>query len=152
MKRYDFGSGLFLLLLSVGTCLMSYRLGLGDVHNPGPGLIPFGAAAILGLMSIGLCIRSSFKMKKEYQERRLFRGIDWRRVVLVLCALIGFGIVFNSLGFPICTFLLMIFLLGAVGHQRWWFTLVISLLTVFCAYIIFIVWLECPFPKGFLGI
>jgi putative tricarboxylic transport membrane protein len=152
MRRYDFLSGLFLLLLSVGTCMMAYRLGLGDFHSPGPGLIPFGVAGLLFLMSMGLSLRSVFKTRNRYQERAAFQGIDWRRVVLVLCALFGFGIAFNFLGFPACTFLLMLFLLGAVGRQKWWFTLVTSLLTVLCAYLIFVVWLECPFPKGALGI
>jgi putative tricarboxylic transport membrane protein len=152
MRRYDFLSGLFLLLLSVGTCVMAYRLGFGDVHNPGPGLIPFGVAALLFLMSMGLSLGSVFKIRNRYQERGVFQGIDWRRVVLVLCALLGFGIAFNFLGFPICTFLLMIFLLAAVGRQKWWFTVIISFLTVLCAYLIFIVWLECPFPKGPFGI
>jgi len=152
MRRYDFLSGLFLLLLSAGTCIMAYRLGLGDVHNPGPGLIPFGVAALLFLMSMGLSLKSVLKIRNRYQERGVFQGIDWRRVVLVLCVLLGFGIAFDFLGFPICTFLLMILLLGGVGHQKWWFTLVISFLTVFCSYLIFVVWLECPFPKGPFGI
>ena len=148
MRRYDFLSGLFLLLLSAGTCMMAYRLGLGDVHNPGPGLIPIGVAALLFLMSVGLVLRSLFEVIKGHQEKEVFKGVEWKRVILVLASLLGYGIAFNVLGFPICTFLLMVFLLGAVGHQKWWLTIVISFLTVLCAYLIFVVWLECPFPKG----
>ena len=152
MKRYDFLSGIFLTILSATICVMAHRLRLGTVGDPGPGLIPFEWAFLLGLMSIGLSIRSLFKIKNGYQETGAFKGIDWRRVVLVMCALLGYGIAFNFLGFPICTFLLMIFLLGAVGHQKWWLTVIISFLTVLCAYLIFVVWLECPFPKGPFGI
>lgn len=152
MKNYDFLSGIFLMILSIGACLMAYRLRLGNISNPGAGLIPFGVAALLGLMSIGLSLRSLFEVTKEYQERQVFKGIDWRRVLLVLCALLGYGIAFNFLGFRICTFLLMILLLGVVGHQKWWFTITGSFFIVLFAYLIFVIWLGCPFPKGPFGI
>ena len=152
MRRYDFLSGLFLLLLSAGTCMMAYRLGFGDVHNPGPGLIPIGVAALLFLMSVGLVLRSLFEVIKGPQEKEVFKGVEWKRVVLVLGSLLGYGIAFNALGFNLCTFLLMILLLGVVCRQKWWVTITISLLTVFCSYLIFVVWLGCPFPKGPFGI
>lgn len=152
MKHYDFYAGLFLMGVSMGACILASRLGFGDIHNPGAGLIPFGVAILLGLMSIGLCLRSLFGVIKGYQEREAFKGIEWGRVVLVLCALLGYGVAFNFLGFRICTFLLMILLLGVVGRLKWWLTIAISLFTVLCAYLIFVVWLGCPFPQGPFGI
>jgi hypothetical protein len=152
MRRYDFLSGLFLLVLSAVTCMMAYRLGLGDVHNPGPGLIPIGVAALLFLMSVGLVLRSFFEAIKAPQKKEVFKGMERKRVVLVLGSLLGYGITFNTLGFNICTFLLMVLLLGVVGHQKWWLTLVISIFTVLCTYLIFVAWLECPFPRGPFGI
>lgn len=140
------------MILSVGTCFIAYRLGLGHIHNPGPGLIPFGVAAILFLMSVGLVLRSLFEAIKGPQEKEVFKGIEWRRVILVLLALLGYGIAFNTLGFNICTFLLMVLLLGVVGRKKWWLTLVISLFMVLGTYLIFVVWLGCTFPRGPFGI
>ena len=54
MTNRDSISGLFLTLLCVGACIMAYRLGLGTGSKPGPGLAPFGIAALLGLMSVYL--------------------------------------------------------------------------------------------------
>lgn len=139
------------MALGIGTCMMAYRLGLGDLYNPGPGLIPFGVAALLCLMSLGLCLSSLFKVIKGSQERDAFKGIEWGRVVLVLCALLGYGVAFNFLGFRICTFLLMVLLFGVVGRLKWWLTIAISLFTVLCTYLIFEVWLGCSFPQGPLG-
>lgn len=152
MKPFDLISGLFLMILSVGTCFIAHRLGLGHIHNPGPGLIPFGVAAILFLMSVGLVLRSLFEAIKGPQAKEVFKGIEWGRVVLVLCALLGYGVAFNFLGFRICTFLLMVLFLGVVGRLKWWLTIAISLFTVLCAYLIFVVWLGCPFPQGPFGI
>ena len=131
---------------------MAYRLKLGTVREPGAGLIPFGVAALLGLMSMGLSVKSLFEVTKEYQEKQIFKGIEWGRIVLVLFTLVGYGIAFNSLGFHICTFLLMILFLGVGGRLKWWLAITLSLLITFCAYITFEAWLGCPFPKGPFGI
>lgn len=138
--------------VSIGTCILASRLGFGDIHNPGAGLIPFGAAALLGLMSIGMVIRSLIESIKVRQEKKIFKGISWKTLILVLATLLGYGIAFNTLGFNTCTFLLMLMLLGVVGRLKWWLTLIISLFTVLCAYLIFVVWLGCPFPQGPFGI
>lgn len=152
MKNHYFYIGLFLLILSVCTCILSYQLGLGNMHNPGPGFLPFGVAALLGLMSIGLSLRSLFEVVQESQKREVFKGIKWQRLVLVLSALLGYGITFNLLGFRVCTFLLMILLLGVVGRRKWWLTIMLSFFTVLFAYLIFVVWLGSPFPSGPFGI
>lgn len=131
---------------------MAYGLKLGTVQEPGAGLIPFGVAALLGLMSIGLSVNSLFNLTNEYQEKRIFRGIEWGRITLVLFTLVGYGIAFNSLGFHICTFLFMILLLGVGGRLKWWLAITLSVLITFCVYIIFEAWLGCPFPKGSFGI
>lgn len=152
MKKYDIYSGIFLAVISIGTCILSYRLGLGEIHSPGPGLIPFGVAGVLFFMSVGLIIRCIMEGVKRPFEGQAFKGISWERTILVLIGLFGFGIGFNSLGFSICIFLLIVFLLSVVGRQNWWLTILTSVLTVVISYLIFIVWLKVPFPRGLLGI
>ncbi len=152
MRRYDVISGLFLLTVAVVTCLMANRLGFDNIHNPGPGLIPFGVAALLGLMSVGLCIRSLLGRSREGREQGVFANIAWGKIIIALCGLIGYGIFFNFLGFRISTFLLMVLLLGAVSRMKWVWALLTSLITVICAYLIFVTWLGCLFPTGPFGI
>lgn len=152
MKIYEFYSALFLTILSMGTCILAYRLGLGSIRNPAAGLIPFGVAVLLGLMSIGLLLRSLFRSTKGPQSEAVFKGVEWRGVVLTLCGLLGYGAAFSYLGFRLSTFFLMLLLIGVVGRQKWWLTFMISILTVVCAYVLFVVWLGCPFPAGPLGI
>jgi putative tricarboxylic transport membrane protein len=152
LKLYDVYSALFLTILSMGTCILAYRLRLGSIHNPGAGLMPFGVAALLGFMSVGLILRGLFGSTAGSQSQGMFKGVEWRGVVLTLCGLLGYGAAFPILGFRLSTFFLMLLFIGGVGRQKWWLTFTVSLLTVVCAHLIFVVWLGCPFPAGPFGI
>ncbi|HVP76804.1 MAG TPA: tripartite tricarboxylate transporter TctB family protein [Thermodesulfobacteriota bacterium] len=152
LKIYDTYAALFLTVLGGVTCILAYRLSLGSIHNPGAGLIPFSVAALLGLMSIGLLVRGLLRSNAGSQSERVFRGVEWRGVALTLCGLLGYGAVFNPIGFRLSTFLLMLLLVGGVGRQKAWLTLTVSFFTVVFAYLIFVVWLRCPFPSGPFGI
>jgi len=153
MRRHDWVWGLFFLLVGMGACVMAYRIKMGTIREPGAGLVPFGAAALLGLMSIGLVLRSALqKTERSHDDEGILKGLAWGRMAAVLGALLGYGLALDVLGFHTCTFLLMIVLLGVIGRRKWWPTLTIALFTVICVYAIFEAWLGCPFPKGVLGL
>ena len=152
MKTNDFVSGLVLFIICAGICIMAYGLGLGEVHDPGPGFLPFGISALLGLMALGLSLKSLIKASGTKKENGGFRKIRWGILILVLGSLLFYGIFFKILGFNICTFLLLVLLLRIVGGQKWIITFSFSFITALCAYLIFLVWLNCQFPRGFLGI
>lgn len=153
MKRYDIYPGLFLMAVGIGGCILASRLGLGTMHSPGAGLIPFGVAAILALMSAGIVAGSLIRAAKEKPigAAKIFEGINWTTAILVLCTLTGYGAAFDALGFDICNFLLMVVLLLAVCRKKLWLTLFTSIVTVAAAHLLFITWLNCQFPRGPLG-
>ncbi len=150
MRNYNLFSGIFLLALSIGACLRAYRLGLGSGASPGPGFIPFAIAALLGLMSIYLCLRGAHQMVKGYKEKEAFKEIGWGKALSVLMLLAGYGAFFNFIGFPFATFIFMMSLLWLVGSQKLRLSLVVSLLTVACSYILFVVLFDLPLPRGSL--
>ena len=85
MRKHDFVSGLFFLILGVGACIMAYRLKLGDVREPGAGLVPFGVSALLGLMSLGLSLRSLLHKTEAGREKETsLPGVAWASVVMAL--------------------------------------------------------------------
>jgi putative tricarboxylic transport membrane protein len=152
LKIYDIYSGIFLGIVAILTCILSYRLGLGEISNPGPGLTPFGVSSILFLMSLGLVIRCIMERMKAPLVRGIFKDVSLGRVILVLISLFAYGISFERFGFVICTFFILVFLLGVVSGQKWHFAITISVLIVILSYLIFIFWLDIPFPKGPFGI
>jgi len=149
MWKRDLFSGLFLLLLSVGTCVKAVRLDLGNPETPGPGFIPFGIAGILGLMSIYLCLRGALQPSGPSARGSANRE-GWKKAVLVLVLLTAYGAFFQPLGFLVSTFLLLLLLFWIVGRQRLPRSLTYSVLTVLCAHVLFVVLFQLPLPGGSL--
>ena len=85
-----------------------------------------------------------------YKEKKAFKGVGWRKAMLILIILAGYAAFFNFLGFPFATFIFMILLLWMVGRQTVRLSLTVSLLTVGCAYVLFIILFDLPLPRGSL--
>jgi putative tricarboxylic transport membrane protein len=143
MLKSDRWTGIFFILLSAYVCGESLRLGLGDMHSPGPGFISFWSGFILGLMATGMVI-GSFLRKGSAGER--FE--NWESVVLVILSLFGFLLILDTLGFIFSTFLFVTFLLKLVEQRKWGFSLGVAGLTAFFGYFIFEVVLKAQLPQG----
>ena len=127
----------------------SIRLRLNNVHNPGPGFMPF----FLGLSLAFLSILSFFFPDRRKKNPAFWN--DWLRgqsTFYMLAGMIAYLLLFRVLGFYIATFLLMVYLIkisGEKGYRRPFF---VSLLTMVVTYLLFYKLLFIPFPQGFLGI
>jgi putative tricarboxylic transport membrane protein len=145
MKKLS-GSSLLLLLFSCFICIQSYRLNLGTLNSPGPGLFPFGAGLILGLLALIVILQSA---REDGPERIEGRGN--LKIVWVLFALVAYGLVLERFGFLVTTFGLLVFLLKVIVSQRWGRVLISALLSTLTSYVIFQIWLKAQLPKGFIG-
>jgi hypothetical protein len=150
MKVYDQGSSLFWLLFSLLVLIESNRLGIGTLQNPETGFISLGASGLLGILSIILFLQSSFK-KEGAKITPPFQGTKWKRVFLVLIALLLYTKVMPFGGYLISTFLLMTFLFFIVERQKLRWVLALSSLATFVTYYVFSKWLNCQFPSGLFG-
>ena len=150
MKSHDQGSSLFWLLLSISIFIESLRLGIGTPRSPGMGFMSFGASGLLGILSLILFLRSSFK-KGEAKADPLFSGTLWKRVLFVLISLELYSRLLPVAGFLISTFLLMSLLFWILERKKVWRVLVSSVLTTGITYYVFSIVLNCQFPSGLLG-
>ncbi|MBI5967481.1 MAG: tripartite tricarboxylate transporter TctB family protein [Deltaproteobacteria bacterium] len=142
---------IFWISIGIYVAIQAYLLGLGSFHQPGPGFIFFLAALILTFLSV-IDLIATFMARSEEKEKRIWWGVQWERVLLILGVLSAYVFFWNVLGFLISTFLLMIFLFKGIEPTRWWIALVGGFITTLMAYYIFKVWLAIPFPRGFLGV
>jgi putative tricarboxylic transport membrane protein len=143
-------AGLFWTLLGLFASLHAYRLGIGHLQQPGPGFIFFLSGiglTLLGIVNLFMTARE----KASGEVPPLWRGLKWYKVLFVLIALALFGALLNSAGFLLSTFLLMLFLFKGVEPTRWWVALGSSVVTVLLSYLIFVKWLEVPFPMNVFG-
>lgn len=146
-------SSIFWLLIGLYVCLHAYNLGFGKLHEPGPGFIFFLAGALLSILSvISLLIAFFAKAKENEILKRLWLGLKWQRVFVVLIGLCIYIFFFNLLGFILSAFLLLIFLFRIGEPVKWWIAILTALITVSISYAFFNLWLKIPFPKGFIGI
>jgi Tripartite tricarboxylate transporter TctB family len=150
MKVYDQGSSLFWLLFSIFVFIESNRLGIGTPQNPETGFISFGASGLLAILSIILFLQSSLK-KEGAKIKSPFQETLWKRVFLVLIALLLYTKLMPFGGYLISTFLLMTFLFFIVERQKMRWVLGLSSLSTLVTYYVFSKWLNCQFPPGLFG-
>jgi putative tricarboxylic transport membrane protein len=129
---------------------VSLKLGLGNLHKPGPGFIPFWSGVILGILTIMMLIQSILFDKAGRAEEKKEKT-QWRAVFLSLGALFVSILIIEHLGFIISTLLLVGFLLKCIEKKRWFVTILASLLMTVASYYIFKVLLQAELPKGIFG-
>jgi hypothetical protein len=125
----------------------SLRLSLDDIHNPGPGFMPFALGISLLLLSLLVFLVPGEKPKEA--------GWNWdalKRNLFILAGLLIYMLLFKPLGFYLATFLLLVYLMKLSGEKGLKRSVVISFVTVFLIYIVFYRLLVIPFPQGILRI
>lgn len=146
----DRASSLFWLFLGVVVSVASFRLDLGNFRTPGMGFMPFGAAALLGLLALISFFQAAAK-EKTANKPPMFRGARWRKVLFVFAGLAIYAQAIPLAGYIISTFLLMIFLFWIIERQNIWKVVMFALLVTVITYYVFSKWLNCQFPTGPLG-
>jgi putative tricarboxylic transport membrane protein len=144
-------SGLFWLVFSIFVCVEAIRMGTGSFRSPGPGFLPFWSGIVVGTLAILLLVIGTLKREEGGKIKNLWRGMNWRTVILVSASLVIYCILLPRLGFLITTLGLMTLLFSIVKRSRLWIQVFTALLTVLVTYVTFYVWLGVQLPKGLLG-
>jgi len=144
-------SGLFWLVFSILVCVDAVRMGRGSFHVPGPGFLPFWSGVGVGILAILLLVIGTLKKEQGVEIRSLWRGMNWRTVILVSVSLVIYCVLLPRLGFLITTLGLMTLLFSVIKRSRPWIQVVTALVTVLVTYVTFYVWLGVQLPKGLFG-
>ena len=157
MKRYQFIPTLFWIGLSLFVMVLSYRLGLEDktgledVHNPGPGLMPFIASLLLLLVSLYLLVSPLLK-KAERKPVETGDGkkseLNYGKMLLVLGSLFGYAFLLEPLGYLVTTCLALLLLFKGMG-TRWVSAVFAAITTTLITYFVF-TYLGLLFPDGII--
>jgi len=147
MNPHDKLSGVIGILIGLAFCLASVSLGLGEVHQPGPGFLPFLVGAILLVLSALILISALRRGRPEKAKPAAGMG-KYRKGGLILLGLIFYNLALSSVGFTLTTFLFVVFLMKIVETQRWARTIVTALCSAVGFYLVFQSWLMLDLPMG----
>lgn len=150
--RYDRVGGVIWMVLGIALGIGSLRLGLGSLHKPGPGFMPFLTGVLLGSLGLLLAFLNTRKRSEEKGGEKVSLRQFWGKGVYSLAISFLYAFFLDPLGFIVATFLLIFSLLKIMGTRKWFTPILISFLTVALSYFIFDVWLRIDFPKGILRI
>ncbi len=154
LKKDDFFGAVILFLFGCATVILSSRMPLGTFRMAGPGLFPFCLGILLMVLSafyLGrLCARRKGESEKKEQGRN--GAAPSGQLGLFLGAMVLATFFFNTLGYPLVSFLLMLSLLRVLGMKRWGLNLLIAGVTTAGSYLLFVQWLQIPLPKGWIGL
>jgi putative tricarboxylic transport membrane protein len=144
MVRRDVVVAALALVFSVMAAYESAKLPLGTIHKPGEGFFPFWIGAVLFLL--GLCLLFQALTSRPNTGREGSGRVA--KVAALLVVLAAYTFLLDPLGYPLCTFFLVLFMLRATDPQRWKVALGMALITAVGSYIVFAVWLSVPLPRG----
>jgi len=150
--RYDRVGGVIWMALGTALGIGSIKLGLGTLHRPGPGFMPFLAGSLLGLLGLALLLSKTQEGSEKKRGEEISLRKFWEKGVYALIVSFLYILLLEPLGFLIATLLLIFALQKIMGARKWFVPISISFLAVGVSYLIFIVWLRISFPSGVLRV
>lgn len=151
MGKSDRISGSFWLLFSLFISYESYKLGLGSLHQPGPGFLFFWTGFVVAILALFIILMSVRKPSQIEAAEQALGKSNVRKVLLVLLSLFVYALLMEWIGFFIVTLFLFVFLLGVIEKKKWWFAILVSLAVTLLSYLLFEVGLQSQLPKGYWG-
>ena len=122
----------------------SSKLPFGTVHGPGQGFFPWWTSAAIVLLALVLLFQA-FTSRSSIAQQGAGRIA---KVSLLLLVLFAYAFLLDLLGYLLCTFFLVLFMLRAIDLQRWPVALGMAAVTAAGSYVVFAMWLSVPLPRG----
>jgi putative tricarboxylic transport membrane protein len=144
MVRRDVVVAALALAFGGAALFESAKLPLGTVRNPGQGFFPWWTSAVIVLLAL-LLLTQALTSRTRANQQAPGRIAKVTALLLVLAA---YTFLLDLLGYLICTFFLVLFMLRATDPQRWPVALGMALLTAVSSYVMFAIWLSVPLPRG----
>jgi putative tricarboxylic transport membrane protein len=148
MRRADAVAASTLLAVAAVAVYEAGRLPLGTPRNPGPGFVPWWTGAVLGGLALALLGQA---LAAPRPARAAATGGGVGRIAGLAGVLAAYVLLLEPVGYPACTFLLVLFMLRTGAPQRWPVAAGVAALAAVGSYLLFAVWLKVPLPPGPLG-
>ena len=145
MARRDVVVAAATLALGATAVYESAKLPFGTAHNPGPGFFPWWTSAVIVLLALVLLAQALTSRSRTAPGQGPSRIL---KVGALLAVLGAYVLLLEPLGYPLCAFLLVLFMLRVTDPRRWGVALGMAAITAVGSYVLFAVWLSVPLPPG----
>ncbi len=153
MHRWDSAVAAVLLSFAIFVCVQASRYPFGDISEIGPAFLPFYLGLLLAALSTAILLRALLSpVEKDSTPLKNIAGKRVLRVVGVFFSMVAYAFFLKRLGFPVTTFLFTLGLLRLAESYRWLTSTLIATAASIGSYVIFSLWLQGQFPKGWLGL
>jgi putative tricarboxylic transport membrane protein len=144
--------GLFWLLFGCAAAYGGLDIGLGTMEEPGSGFLTFVAGSFVALMAI-LVVIQSFSGDAEAQARvsDLWKGAMWWRAVAISGLILLFIFSFETIGFFVCSFLLLVIIMRWLEGLEWTMCLIVPTIATVTTYLVFKKMMNISLPAGIFG-
>jgi len=101
----------------LGICIESLRISIGTLSNPGPGFIALCSGILIAVLSAAL-IFYPHQFEQKGSDDKIKFNVRSQKVLYVIGALSAYGFFFETIGFPVLTFLLVFFFLAFIEPRK----------------------------------
>ena len=151
MRRTYQVTGTILICFAVYVGHESLALRYYTSLGPGPGFFAFWLALILGVLAVAMVAQATFGLPEPVPPDLLADRRGYLRMGAIALSLLATALLLERIGFRLTMFAVYLFLLRALGNQRWVTDLLIAAVGSFGVYFVFVRWLNVPLPTGVFG-
>jgi putative tricarboxylic transport membrane protein len=137
------------MVLGICVFIGGWRLGFGEWKDPGPGFMAvLSGLLIFFLSALWLAMTLLKKWGIDLAKKFFSESDSYKRVILIILALVFYTFLLNIAGFMISTFIFLVFLFRMIEPQRWRLAIVVALIVTIISVFVFQFWLGVQLPEG----
>ena len=141
-NQKDFWSAVMFVIFGALFMLWSTDYQFGTAQRMGPGYFP----TVLGALLIVLGVMVGLPAVKPHAEETTVEPIGWRGLIIILGAVVLYGVLLPRLGFVIAMAVLVILSAMASREFTWKAAILSTLVLGAFSYLVFVKGLELQFP------
>ncbi len=149
IRSAEFWGAMFWLAVGALTVWAGRDLGLGELRDPGSGFALYWIGWLMVLLSAGVLI-GAFRRPGE-PLAMLWHATRWRQVLTVVALLLAYGLLFEPLGFIVCSVALLSVLMLFIDRVDLRIALPLALLAPIGIWFAITRWLKIQMPAGVLA-
>ncbi len=150
MKKKDYISGSFLVILSAMFIFEGRKLAFWGHSGPLEGFCPLIASSMVGLCGVTILVQALLRAEETKQTWVIF-GPDRRKLFLYVASFLAVALIFKKVGFLLTQTAFFVLILRVAEKKPWRIILAVTIPTMLISYVVFVLLFSVELPEGILG-